>query len=220
MMPRADVVYLSTNRTLEENLRLARDSSHTRFPLCDGDLDQVRGLVHIKDLFLAETPPESLTEIARPMSFVPESLTLDRLLRRMRKEQRHLVAVVDEYGGVNGIVTMENVIEEIVGEIHDEFDLENPEFERAASGIYKVVGSMLVDDLESELEVELGECQQDTVGGVVLSQLGRSPALGDRAQIGPLQAEVVEIDGNRIRQLRVSTNRPSVAREDLAAAGP
>ncbi len=127
MVPRADVVYLSTTHSMEENMEIARRAGHTRFPLCEGDLDHVVGLVHIKDLFRATEPPSSLTEVKRAISFVPETLPADRMLRRMRAERVHMAAVLDEYGGVNGIVTLENVIEEIVGEIQDEFDFEKPE---------------------------------------------------------------------------------------------
>ncbi len=134
MVPRGDVVYLSTTRSVEENLRLARSSGHTRFPLCRGTLDQAIGLIHIKDLFRLDRPPRTLEEAARPLAFVPETLTLDQLLRRMRAERVHLAAVLDEYGGVSGIVTLENVIEEIVGPIQDEFDLERPGSSPSARG--------------------------------------------------------------------------------------
>src|SRR5262249_24348068 len=172
MVPRADVVYLTTTKSLEENLRLARSSGHTRFPLCDGDLDRVLGLVHIKDLCRSTEPLTSLRERAREISFVPESLTLDRLLKRMRGERVHLMAVLDEYGGVSGIVTLENVIEEIVGPIQDEFDVERPELVDLGAGRYQVQASMLVEDLEKTLEIEFSDRDEDTIGGVVLSELG------------------------------------------------
>jgi CBS domain containing-hemolysin-like protein len=124
MIPRADVVYLSISRSLDENLKIARESGHTRFPLCREELDSVVGLVHIKDLFRSTTLPSSLEQVRREISLVPETLPLDRLLRKMRQGQIHMAAVLDEYGGVSGIVTFENVIEEIVGEIQDEFDSE------------------------------------------------------------------------------------------------
>src|SRR4028118_2259547 len=120
IVPRQDVIYLSTTRTMAENLRIARRSGHTRFPLCEGDLDHVIGLIHIKDLFRKERPITSLREVAREIAFVPETLELDRMLKRMRTERFHLAAVIDEYGGVSGVVTLEDVIEEIVGQIQDE----------------------------------------------------------------------------------------------------
>jgi CBS domain containing-hemolysin-like protein len=203
MVPRADVVFLSLRKTLAENLALARASGHTRFPLCDGDLDQIVGVLHIKDLFRAEAPPEDLRRLARPVKFVPESTPLDKLLARLRGERVHLAAVLDEYGGVAGIVTLENVIEEIVGPIQDEFDAEKPELVDRGGGVYQVSGSMLVIDLEDELGVEFSERDQDTVAGLVLSELGRRPRVGDRVELGALRLEVLDVQGNRIRSLRL-----------------
>jgi CBS domain containing-hemolysin-like protein len=215
MVPRRDVVYLSTDRPLEENLRIARESGHTRFPLCEGDLDRVIGLIHIKDLFRAEAPPESLVEIKREIPFVPESLILDRLLRRLRAERHHLAAVLDEYGGVSGIVTLENVIEEIVGQIQDEFDLlEKPELTRKGENLYLVSGSMLVMDLEDELGVEISDRDADTLAGVVLTELGRRARPGDTLDLGPLVVEVLEIDRNRVKTLQVEVKAPQPAVKD------
>lgn len=203
MVPRADVVYLSTARPIEENLASARASGHTRFPLCDGDLDSIVGVVHIKDLFRSESVPDDLRRIARPVKFVPESTPLDKLLTRMRGERLHLAAVLDEYGGVSGIVTLENVIEEIVGPIQDEFDAEKPELVERAPGVYQVSGAMLVMDLEDELKMEFSDRDEDTVAGLVLSELGRRPRVGDRVEIAGLRLEVLEVQGHRIRSLRL-----------------
>ncbi len=214
MIPRGDVVYLSTTRSVQENLDIARRSRHTRFPLCDGDLDHVIGLVHIKDLFRAVEAPSDLKAVARDLKFVPETLTVDRLLRRMRRERTHLAAVLDEYGGISGVVTLENVIEEIVGPIQDEFDTEKPELVRTGNDAYHVSGAMLVVDLEDELGVEFSERDEDTIGGVVLSELGRLPQVGDRVEVGPVRLEVLEVDRNRIRTLAATIERPPVAEED------
>ena len=207
MVPRADVVYLSIDRTLEQNLAVARSSGHTRFPLVRGELDQVVGLIHIKDIF---QHPEAtdLETLHREIGFVPETLSLDRLLKRMLQDQFHMCAVLDEYGGVSGIVTLENVIEEIVGEIQDEFDEESPEFVKRGDNLYQVAGAMLVDELEQALGVEFSERDEDTIGGVVLSEIGRSPEVGDRAELPPLKLEVQRIEGNRIQELLVEVVRP------------
>jgi CBS domain containing-hemolysin-like protein len=204
MVPRADVVYLSTTRSLAENLRLARRSGHTRYPLCEGDLDHVVGLVHIKDIFRADRPIRSLEEVARPIVFVPETLQLDRLLRRMLSERFQLAAVIDEYGGVSGVVTMENVIEEIVGEIQDEFDAEKPELAQGPDGSYEVSGAMLVEDLEDALGLELSDRDEDTIGGVVLSELGRQAAVGDTVEVGPATLEVTQVHLNRIESVKIT----------------
>lgn len=209
MVPRGDVIYLSLERSLEENLRIARKSGHTRFPLCKEHLDDILGIIHIKDLFRAAAPLRSLEDAKRPIEFIPESLTLDRLLRRMRKERLHLCAVVDEYGGVSGIITLENVIEELVGDIRDEFDVEEkPELVKKAENIYRVSGGMLVMDLEDELDIEFSERDEDTIAGVVLSELGRPPRVGDCVRVGPLELEVVEVAHRTIKQLLVTFHPP------------
>ncbi|MDX1502416.1 MAG: hemolysin family protein [Thermoanaerobaculia bacterium] len=213
MVPRADVIYLSTELSMEENLEIARKSGHTRFPLCEGDLDRVVGLVHIKDLFRRPEPLDSLLEVKREIVFVPETLPLDRLLRRMRLEKLHMGAVLDEYGGVSGIVTFENVIEEIVGEIQDEFDREPPELVQQSDSVWRVAGSMLVEDVERELQIEISDRDEDTLAGVVLSDLGRRPKVGDRTVLGPAEVRVTEVSGNRIMTLEIEIAAPEGGEE-------
>jgi CBS domain containing-hemolysin-like protein len=208
MVPRADVVYLSTTDALEKNLEVARKSGHTRFPLCEGSLDRVVGMIHIKDLFRRPKPLRSIEEASRELAFVPETLELDRLLNRMLSEKVHLAAVLDEYGGVSGVVTLENVIEEIVGQIQDEFDAEKPDLLALGGGVYSVSGSMLVEEVEDALEVEFSDRDEDTIGGVVLSDLGRRPMPGDTVELGPLRLEVEEVDRNRITTLQVTVQKP------------
>jgi CBS domain containing-hemolysin-like protein len=211
MVPRNEVVFLNTAQPLERNLRRARESGHTRFPLCDGDLDRVIGLVHIKDLFRSVEDPTDIADMRRDIALVPETLTLDRLLRRMRQEHVHMCAVLDEYGGVSGIVTMENVVEEIVGDIQDEFDMEEPDLVQRGENIFDVAGSMLIADLEQQLQVELNDRDEDTIAGVVLSELGRQPQIGDQVAIGRMSAQVHELDGNRITKVRATILPPPEA---------
>jgi CBS domain containing-hemolysin-like protein len=215
MVPRADVVYLTTTKPLAENLRLARRSGHTRLPLCDGDLDHVVGLIHIKDIFRRERPITSLDQVSRPITFVPETLGIDRLLKRMRAERFHVAAVIDEYGGVSGIVSLENVIEEIVGNIQDEFDAtERPEIQDRGNGVYQVSGATLVEDLEAALGIELSDRDEDTIAGVVLSELGRRALVGDSIELGPVTIEVLEVHLNRITSLRVTVHAPVAVPEE------
>ncbi len=225
MIPRTEVVYLDVTDSMAENLQRARKSGHTRFPLCDGNLDQLVGLVHIKDLFIADEPPKSLKDIARRTFAVPETLALDDLLTRMRQEQIHMCAVVDEYGSVAGIVTLENVLEEIVGEIQDEFDAETPEHVALDDGGYRILGSMLLDDLKDELDIDLGETrEEDTVAGVTLSELGRTAEPGDTVEVEGHRLDVLEVDGNRIVSLCVhaldDANPASAEPETLAGEQP
>ena len=208
MVPRADVVYLDVGADIETSLDLARSSGHTRFPLCDGDLDKILGIIHIKDLFRSRQKPSDLTAIKRDTFFVPETLPLERLMRRMRSSRVHMAPILDEYGSVSGIVTFENVIEEIVGEIQDEFDAERPELLRNKDGTYRVLGSMLVADLEDELQLEIDTRDEDSIAGIALSAIGRSPEVGDRVQVGPIDLEVTEVDVNRIRTLKIRHAEP------------
>jgi CBS domain containing-hemolysin-like protein len=203
MVPRADVVFLSTKNSLETNLSAARASGHTRFPVCHGQLDSVFGLLHIKDLFQRAAPPDSIEELARGIDCVPETTTLEALLRQMRSRHAHMAAVVDEHGGVSGIITLENVIEEIVGSIEDEFDQELPEVVQLTPGVYRVAGKVLVQDLEREIGIELSDRDEDTIGGVVLSEIGRSPKVGDQATLGSVRFEVLVARAHRILWLEV-----------------
>jgi len=211
MVPRADVVYLSLHRSFEENIALAQRTGHTRFPLCSDQLDDIVGLVHIKDLFRRTEPLTSLEAVRREIRFLPETLTLDRALRQMRLEHAVMAAVIDEYGGVSGIVTLENVIEEIVGPIEDEFDQERPEIVKRGEMEYLVSGGMLVRDLEDELRLDFSDRDEDTIAGVVLSELGRTPHIGDRVHVGPLTMEVVDVARNRIRSLKVKLSGQTIA---------
>jgi CBS domain containing-hemolysin-like protein len=122
----------------------------------------------------------------------------------MRQDKRYLVAVLDEYGGVSGIVTLEDVLEEIVGEIQDEFDHEEPEFEKRAANVWDVSGAMLVADFEDLVDLELSDRDEDTIAGVVLSELGRKPQVGDRVTLGELSLEILKVRGNRILNVRAT----------------
>jgi CBS domain containing-hemolysin-like protein len=210
MTPRSDVVFLTTGTPLATSLETARKSGHTRYPVCEGDLDHVVGVVHIKDLFRRTEPIESLGQVMRQIQFVPEATTLDRVLRRMTQERLHMMAVVDEYGGVAGLVTLENVIEEIVGQIQDEFDEEKPELVRQGDRVFLVSGEMLVADLEHELAMEISDRDADTISGVVLTALGRDPHVGDSVRVGPITLEVLEVRRRRCGQLRVTLSPETI----------
>jgi magnesium and cobalt exporter, CNNM family len=217
MVPRSEVVYLSTTAPLEASLERARSSGYTRYPITLGGLDDVAGFVHIKDLFRAATPPSSLLDVARKLEFIPETMPLDRLLQKMQRQRIHFAAVVDEYGGVSGIISLEDVLESVVGELRDEFDgQERPDIVKVARGVYRVSGAMLVHDAERALGAELGPRHEDTLGGAVLSELGRRPKVGDRVRIGSAAVEVLEVDLGRIQSVRVSVE-PAQSRAELAS---
>jgi CBS domain containing-hemolysin-like protein len=210
MVPRTDVVVLSTTKSIEENLEIIRTSRHTRYPLCDGTLDHTIGLIHVKDLMLAQLrgPGRSLQELKRDVLFVPENSTVESLLSQMIESKTHMAIVLDEYGGASGIVFLENITEELFGQIQDEFDRERPEIEPLGSGRYRVRGDYLIEDLADRLKIDLGEPEEETVGGYVAARLGREVAPGDRVELGDLSIDVLEAERFRVRWVMVQTKMP------------
>lgn len=207
MVPRGDVVYLDVNRSYASNLGEARASGHTRYPLCDGDLDRVLGIVHIKDLFL--TPPllgenVDLRSIAREPLLFPESLQIEQVLARFQKQRVHLGIVIDEYGGTSGLVAIEDVLEELTGEIQDEFDEEAPKVQRFADGRFVVDASLPLNEIEEQLGIheEIKE-EIDTLGGLVLTRLGRIARVGDKVDLGGRTVEVTRVRGSRILRVTI-----------------
>lgn len=207
MVPRPEVVFLDKKSSLEENMEIARRSGHTRFPLCESDHDHVVGLVHIKDVFRLDTGTK-IDDIKRNIMLVPEGMSLDRLLREFQKNHQHMALVVDEYGGTAGIVTMENVLEELVGQIQDEFDEEVPQVTPEKEGSYLVDGRMLLEDAADMFDLPVGDQEEyDTLGGFVFGKLGKRPRVGDIVELPEHRLRVVEVKGFRIRQVQVSLKK-------------
>lgn len=206
MVPRTDVAILSTTRTIDENLQTIGTTRHTRYPLCDGNLDQTIGLIHVKDLFLAQLrgPGKKLLELKREILFVPENTTVEGLLSQFREHQTHMAVILDEYGGASGVVSMENITEELFGQIQDEFDRERPEVEPLPDGRYRVRGDYLIEDLAGRLKVDVGEPAEETIGGYVLAQLGREVKAGDKVELGDLLLEILEGEHFRVRWVMVT----------------
>jgi len=209
MVPRTDVIVLSTNKTIEENLEVIRTSRHTRYPLCEGDLDKTIGLIHVKDLFLAllRGPGKPLVELKREVLFLPENTTVEGVLSQFLEHQTHMAIVLDEYGGASGIVSMENITEELFGQIQDEFDRERPEVELLGKGEYRVRGDYLIEDLADRLKVDVGNPAEETLGGFVAAHLSREVAPGDRCEMGELSLEVLEGERYRVRWVLVKRKR-------------
>jgi CBS domain containing-hemolysin-like protein len=220
MVPRTDVVILSTTKTIDENLEVMRTTRHTRYPLCDGSLDQTIGLIHVKDLFLAQLrgPGRPLTDLKRDILFVPENSTVDALLSQFIEHKTHMAVVLDEYGGASGIVSLENITEELFGQIQDEFDRERPEIEVLGNGRYRVRGDYLIEDLTDRLKVDVDEPAEETIGGYVAARLGREVAPGDRTTLGDLQIEVLDAERFRVRWVIVQAPAPPVEEEAEEAA--
>ncbi len=219
MVPRVDVVYISTSAAWEQIVQTVVEHGYSRFPLCDGDLDHPIGILYAKDLlrYLGQPtgPPsaEGIVALKRECLFVPESQRVETLLKRFQRSRIHLAVVVDEYGGTSGIVTLEDVLEELVGEIQDEMDQEAPLLEETPEGNYRVNGQMLIDDLADRTGVVLPDAQGDTVGGYILYRLGRVAARGDEVRADGHLLRVLEVHRRRIVRVLVS---PAVSDEQSA----
>src|SRR3954447_23842288 len=211
MVPRTDVSVLSTRKSIEENLEIIRITRHTRYPLCDGTRDQTIGLIHGKDLFRAQLrgPGRTMMELKRDVLFVPENSTVEALLSQFIEHKTHMAIVLDEYGGASGIVSLENITEELFGQIQDEFDRERPEIEPLGNGRYRVRGDYLIEDLADRLKVDVGEPAEETIGGYVAARLGREVVPGDRTQLGDLSIEVLDAERFRVRWVIVQTQMPA-----------
>ncbi len=202
MTPRGEVVYLDIDEPFETNLGKAKASRHTRFPLCKAYLDNPIGLVHIKDLLGAVSDDHhDLLAIKREMLVVPEMMPLERLLTTFLARQAHLAIVVDEFGGTAGIVTLDNVLAEIVGEIRDEFDAEQSEFKRLNPDEFEVEGVLGLYELNDLTELDLSNAEVSTVGGYITQVLGHLPRQGEQARVGDYLVTVTKTDGRRIDQL-------------------
>ena len=210
MIPRADIVFLDVERPLPENLETARRLGYTRYPLVEGSIDEVVGIVHIRDLAAAEgrvTGSDELRRFAREPLFVPEASNADVLLRQFQSRRLHQAIVVDEYGGTSGLVTLEDLLEELIGsEIQDEFDAgEAAPLLALGEGAYSVTGGYALDELLGVLELELAKEETEdavTVGGYVQNRLGRIGRVGDVVPLGPGHALRV-LETRQRRVLRV-----------------
>ncbi len=212
MIPRPDIVYLSLSRPMEENLRLARQAGHTRYPLCEDDLTTVIGMIHVKDVFRSgafQTGRVDFRQLVRKAPYLPVTLPLDKLLLEFQRNKIHLAMLLDEYGSVVGMVTLENVLEELVGPIQDEFDREAPEVDDRGEGVFEVEASCPLDRLEGAIGVKLPETDAETAGGLILDLLGRLARAGDYVDVEGHRFTVVKADPTRIRKIRVEPIRPA-----------
>lgn len=205
MVPRTRVNSLDLQRTLEENLKTMESSGHTRFPVFNEEADNVVGYVHIKDVTraVADGALVDLTTLMRPPVFAPVSISVDKLFDRMRKERSHMVILLDEFGGTAGIVTMEDILQEVVGEMQDEFGRKTQRILIRDGNSMVVRGNLLLDQLERESGWELGEHPAETVGGLIMHLLARPAKPGDCAQAGAAKLTVLDVSGNRITRVRV-----------------
>jgi CBS domain containing-hemolysin-like protein len=204
MVPRSEMLCLFIEDPFEESLAAALDAGFTRFPVCRDDKDNILGMVHLWDLMGCARTDGNLQRVMRPIIGVPETISVSRLLKEFQRQRTQIAIVVDEYGGTAGLITMEDLIEEIVGEIQDEFDEEEPEVTPIGPGAFELDGAMLVEEVEDELGFRIGETEGiDTIGGYLFSTLGTRPQVGQTVTVGGHVLEVAEVEGFRITRVRV-----------------
>jgi magnesium and cobalt transporter len=210
MVARAEMVCIRREATLASILPAVIESGHSRFPVVDGDKDDVVGMLLAKDLLRAASASSAarakfdMREFLRPVVFVPEAKRLNVLLKEFRGNRNHLAIVVDEYGGVAGLITIEDVIEQIIGEIDDEFDVEDDQNIRAQGEREFVVrGATRIDEFNEHFATTLADAEFDTIAGLVMQQFGRVPRRGESVSIGNLEFQVLRTDRRRIDSLRV-----------------
>ena len=205
LTPRTDIVALPVTASFADAERLFAESMFTRIPVYRETLDRIEGVVHVKDVLRAVANGESpaISKLLRPVLIVPETKPLRGLLREFQSAHQQMAVVVDEYGGTAGMVTLEDVIEEIVGEIQDEHQRETPEVAKEADGVYLLDGAAHVEVLDELFGAEVGEVDFDSVAGLVLDRLGHLPRVGEHASWRDLDLEVAEVDRRRVRRVRV-----------------
>ncbi|MBF9067819.1 hemolysin family protein [Streptacidiphilus fuscans] len=205
MVPRTEVTFLDASQELTAVREEVRDYPHSRYPVVDGSYDLVVGFVHVRDLYGADAVG-TVRDIARPVKLLPATKRVLPSMSEMRHEGHHLAIVVDEYGGTAGIVTLEDLVEEVIGEIRDEYDSQElSTTRRLASGSIEVDGLLNLPDFEEETGVELPEGPYETVAGYVVAELGRLPLVGDRISTADgYQLEVASLDGRRVDRVRVT----------------
>lgn len=209
MVPRGQVSFFDINGTMADALRVHKISRRTRYPVCDGSLDNIRGVVHLKDLVGPATNAEvDFAHIMRPPRYVPETMRVSQLLAHFQSAHQHLAFVVDEYGSLSGIVTLEDVLERIVGSVQDEFDIEIPDIRPDGPGRFIVSGGASLEAVRSTLGLEWYSDEVDTVSGFIMEKLGRVPVAGDRLRIDLGTAVVLATQGSRATEIRIETAVP------------
>lgn len=197
MVPRTEMAALPTSFTVAQAIDGVSETNHTRYPVYEEDVDNIVGYVHVKDLYRA-AHDSSLRRLLRPIGFIAETSNIEVALQRFQSTRTPMTIVVDEHGGTAGIVTIQDVVEELIGEVLDEFDLESPVVEDQNNGSYSVDGGARIDLLEESIGLQVPEEGFPTLGGRVFEQLQRRPQVGDEVQVGNYQAKVLEVDGMRI----------------------
>ncbi|KGJ93001.1 HlyC/CorC family transporter [Colwellia psychrerythraea] len=212
MIPRSQMVTIDINHDLDEFLPIILESGHSRFPVVNEDIDHVEGILLAKDLlafsFNSESKDFSLREVIRPAIIVPESKKVEPLLKEFRSNRYHMAIVVDEYGGVSGLITIEDILEQIVGEIEDETDDEiEEEIKHLAGNVYLVKALTELSDFNEYFNSDFDEANADTIGGIVLRQFNHMPQKGELFRLGNFEFKVLVADSRRMQMLQVSVDK-------------
>jgi len=208
MVPRTDMIVVDTSTTLNKLMQLVKTKLHSRIPVFKGEIDNIIGILYVKDLlpYLSKTKKEpiDLQKLARPAYFVPEQKKIDELLREFQEEHIHMALVVDEYGGISGLITLEDIIEEIVGEIQDEYDKESPLFKKLDENTFIIDGRMSLEELNDELDLLLPTVEGvETISGFILNLLGSLPKEKEEVTYQRYKFTVEKINRNRILKVRL-----------------
>ncbi|MDR0503204.1 MAG: hemolysin family protein [Treponema sp.] len=209
MVPRTDTVFLSADSSKEELLNCICESEHSRFPVYQDTVDNVIGILHVKDALtaLVKNKPFNIQDLVRKPYFIPVSKHIDDLLGELKRKKVHIAVVVDEYGGVSGIVSMEDIIEEIVGDIQDEFDHETEDLVELEKGIWMCDARVNMDFLAEETNMELPVDDFDTLGGFVFDLFGKIPVKNEKIKYKEYDFIIHEMDGHKINTIKIVTHK-------------
>jgi putative hemolysin len=222
LVPRTEVEFLPASMPLHDAAAIVADASHSRFPVYQESYDDVIGFVHARDLLdgRMQTPDRRVGEVCRPVKMLPTSKTVLSALTEMRRDRAHLAIVVDEYGGTAGIVTLEDLVEELIGDIQDEYDSDEARPRQLHGGQVEVDGLLNLDEFAEQTGIELPEGPYETVAGYLLAALGHLPGDGESVMVGGRKLTVTELDGRRIARVRVGPAGPDAGQNGQVSAVP
>ncbi len=224
LVPRTEMIAVEADVPLEQVVERSLENPYTKFPVYEDDLDQIIGVVHLRDVMIAMRDPTrqncTARDLLREAIYVPESISVSKLLREFRLRRQHIAIALDEFGGTAGLVTLEDLLEEIVGEVSDPFDTTIPDVERLADGTLLIDGMALIDDVNDQLGIHLIEPNYDTIAGYVLGKLNRMPKINDVVEGDGVRLQVVQMDGMRIERVNLSRLETDQPPEPDPAATP
>lgn len=215
MLPRGEIEFIDANATFPTNLEFLKKSKHTRFPICEDSLDAIIGVIHIKDIVGYDMNDDlDLRTVMRPPTLVPANMPISQLLQEFRLSKQHLALVQDEYGTTLGIVTMEDVLEELVGSVQDEFDAEDPDIVAEAENKYMIDGDVTLDMINARFKTHLISNNADTLSGLIVEKIGHKLQVGKKINLTPkIDAEIVEIEGIRATKVRLLLNQATLEKK-------